>query len=102
MGRPRASVEGAARGSGPGSAAPTSEPSGAEGSSFEQAAERLAQIVELLESGELPLEQSLALFEEGVGVARAAQKRLDEAERRVEELVGVGPDGAAVTRDFEG
>ena len=99
MGRSRANVEGGAKSSGPGSAEPAS---GSESSSFEQAAARLAQIVELLESGELPLEQSLGLFEEGVRVARAAQKRLDEAERRVEELVGVGPDGAPVTRDLEG
>lgn len=66
--------------------------------SFEASAERLAAIVQQLESGELSLEQSLKLFEEGVGVARAAQRRLDGAERRVEELLGVDERGAPITR----
>ena len=69
---------------------------------FEASTARLAAIVAQLESGELPLEESLRLFEEGVKVARAAQKRLDEAEQRVEELLGTGEDGEAVTRDFDG
>jgi exodeoxyribonuclease VII small subunit len=55
-----------------------------------------------LESGELPLEQSLRLFEEGTKLARAAQRRLDEAEQRVEELLGLDANGEPVTRDFEG
>ncbi len=69
--------------------------------SFEVAADRLAKIVAELESGELSLERSLELFEEGVGVARAAQARLDAAERRVEELLGVTEDGQARTRELE-
>ena len=69
--------------------------------SFENAAERLAAIVEQLESGELSLEQSLQLFEEGVRVARAAQARLDAAEKRVEELLGIDENGEAQTRPFE-
>jgi exodeoxyribonuclease VII small subunit len=71
------------------------------GPSFESAAERLAAIVEQLESGELSLESSLKLFEEGVGVARAAQARLDAAEKRVEELLGIDENGQAETRPFE-
>jgi exodeoxyribonuclease VII small subunit len=69
--------------------------------SFEASAQRLSAIVQQLESGELPLEQSLRLFEEGVRVARAAQARLDEAEKRVEELLGVDAQGEARTRPFE-
>jgi exodeoxyribonuclease VII small subunit len=69
--------------------------------SFEASAERLTDIVQQLEGGELPLEQSLKLFEEGVRVARAAQSRLDDAEKRVEELLGVDADGKPKTRPFE-
>ncbi|HHH29231.1 MAG TPA: exodeoxyribonuclease VII small subunit [Polyangiaceae bacterium] len=69
--------------------------------SFEASAERLQTIVEQLESGELPLEKSLELFEEGVKVARDAQARLDAAEKRVEELLGVDEEGRARTRPFE-
>ena len=69
--------------------------------SFETAAERLAAIVKQLESGELSLEDSLKLFEEGVRVARAAQARLDKAEKRVEELVGIDEQGEPRTRAFE-
>lgn len=55
--------------------------------SFEQALARLESIVSQLESGELPLEKSLAIFEEGVGLARVCQRHLAEAERKVELLV---------------
>jgi exodeoxyribonuclease VII small subunit len=65
---------------------------------FEESIKRLADIVEKLERGDLPLEQSLALFEDGVRLARASQAELDRAEKRVEELLAVSDDGAAVTR----
>ena len=54
---------------------------------FETSLARLEQIVKELERGELPLEQSLKLFEEGVKLSRMCNKRLDEAERKVEILV---------------
>ncbi len=54
---------------------------------FETALARLEEIVQALEKGELPLEQSLKLFEEGVRLARYCTKRLDEAERKVEILL---------------
>ena len=54
---------------------------------FETALKELEQIVEQLEAGDLPLEQSLELFEQGVRLSRDCQKRLDEAERRVEILL---------------
>ena len=69
---------------------------------FEESTRRLARIVEELEAGELPLERSLELFEEGVRLARKAQARLDHAERRVEELLGIDAQGKPVTREFAG
>jgi exodeoxyribonuclease VII small subunit len=66
--------------------------------SFEESIKRLAEIVEKLERGDLPLEQSLVLFEDGVRLARASQAELDRAEKRVEELLAVSDDGAATTR----
>ena len=81
----------------PGGAAPNEQ----EQPSFEVSAERLTTIVKQLESGELSLEQSLALFEEGIGVARSAQHRLEQAEQRVEELIGLNPQGEPRTRPFE-
>lgn len=70
--------------------------------SFETATQRLAVIVEELESGQLPLEKSLALFEEGVALSQAAQAKLDHAERRIDELLGVDAQGKAVTKPFAG
>jgi exodeoxyribonuclease VII small subunit len=74
---------------------------GPEAISFEDAIRRLGHIVEQLERGDLPLESSLRLFEEGIGLARVSQRRLDNAERRIEELLGVDSDGQVVTRPFE-
>lgn len=67
-------------------------------SSFEQSLKRLGEIVEKLESGELGLEDSLKLFEEGVKLARQAQQRLDGAEKRVEELMAIDSQGNPVVR----
>jgi exodeoxyribonuclease VII small subunit len=66
--------------------------------SFEEASARLARIVDELERGDLPLEKALALFEEGVGLARAAEERILAAEKRVEELLAVDPSGKPVVR----
>jgi exodeoxyribonuclease VII small subunit len=55
--------------------------------SFESSLRELEEIVEQLESGDLPLEESLELFERGVRLSRECQKRLDDAERRVEVLL---------------
>jgi len=66
--------------------------------SFEASTERLARIVEELEKGELPLERALHLFEEGVGLARSAEDRIKNAERRVEELLGVDASGKPMTK----
>lgn len=58
----------------------------AAGPSFEKAMGRLEEIVEQLESGELPLDVSLRLFEEGVGLSRRAAELLGQAQRKVEAL----------------
>ena len=71
------------------------------GPSFEASLHRLTEVVEKLESGELGLEESLSLFEEGVGLARAAQTRLDAAEKRVEELVRIDENGNPIVKELE-
>lgn len=58
--------------------------------SFEKALERLEDIVSQLESAEAPLEKALALYEEGVGLARFCSEQLKAAERRVELLEDKG------------
>ncbi|HEX7454318.1 MAG TPA: exodeoxyribonuclease VII small subunit [Polyangiaceae bacterium] len=69
--------------------------------SFEQSLERLHEIVERLESGELDLEASLVLFEEGVRLSRASQARLNSAEKRIEELLAVDEEGRPVVRELD-
>ena len=54
---------------------------------FDQILARLREVVGRLESGDLTLEQSLAVYEEGVGLARKGQQLLASAEKRVEILV---------------
>ena len=68
---------------------------------FEASTERLAKIVEELEQGDLPLERALALFEEGVRLARRAQERIDQAEKRVEELLGFDTSGQPVAKPMQ-
>lgn len=55
--------------------------------SFEASLEALERIVHQLESGDLPLEKSLELFEQGVRLSRECQERLSQAERRIEVLL---------------
>jgi exodeoxyribonuclease VII small subunit len=68
--------------------------------SFEAQLASLERIVRELERGELPLEQSLELFEQGVKLSRECQERLNEAERRIEVLLR-GGDGSTVAVPFE-
>ncbi len=58
--------------------------------SFEQAYAQLAEIVNLLERGDLPLEKSLELFQEGVRLTRYCSSKLDEVEGKIETLVRGG------------
>ena len=53
---------------------------------FEDALQRLEQIVDQLEAGDLALDDSLKVFEEGVALARRCAKYLEEAEKRIELL----------------
>lgn len=63
---------------------------GAKKENFEGALKRLEEIVEKLEEGELALDESLKLFEEGIEISRFCTKKLSEAEKKVEKLVKVG------------
>ena len=67
---------------------------------FEGSLKELERIVEQLEGGDLPLERSLELFEQGVRLSRECQRRLDEAERKVELLLK-DEEGNLTTRDFD-
>jgi len=68
---------------------------------FEEALARLEHIVEALERGDAPLHEALALFEEGVGVARLCSRRLDEAETKIRMLLEA-EDGTLVVRPAAG
>jgi Exodeoxyribonuclease VII small subunit (EC 3.1.11.6) len=54
---------------------------------FEEAMSRLETIVSELEKGDLPLDESLKIFEEGIKLSKTCLKMLDDAERKVEILV---------------
>jgi exodeoxyribonuclease VII small subunit len=54
---------------------------------FEECLERLEKIVQELEKGEVPLEKSLTLFEEGMQLSATCRKQLEEAEGKVEILL---------------
>jgi len=54
---------------------------------FESSLKELERIVSRLEEGDLPLEDSLKLFEDGVKLSRECQQRLNQAERRIEVLL---------------
>jgi len=69
--------------------------------SFEEALGKLEEIVRRLEGPELGLDESLRLFEQGMRLARACSRKLDEAEHRIEQLLE-GPDGRAVVVPLEG
>jgi len=67
---------------------------------FEEALERLETIASSLEDGDLTLEQSLGLFEEGVRLTRLCASRLDEAQKRIEMLTR-SEEGALQTVPFD-
>jgi exodeoxyribonuclease VII small subunit len=70
--------------------------------SFESALEQLQQTVKKLESGELSLEQALQSFEEGVRLTRSCQEHLAAADKRIEMLTQVSPDGKVELQPFPG
>jgi exodeoxyribonuclease VII small subunit len=69
---------------------------------FEKRLNRLEEIVGKMETGELTLEDSLKLFEEGVKLSRDCNSQLSEAEQKVKLLLGIDDEGVPVMSDFEG
>jgi exodeoxyribonuclease VII small subunit len=84
----------------PGKKPEPAKPESAKKPSFEQSLARLEEIVRKLESANLPLDEAMKLFEEGVGLSRECQKQLEEAEGRVEILLKKA-DGRMVAEPFE-
>lgn len=72
----------------------------AEKITFEAAMSRLDEIVRLLERGEVPIEESLKLFEEGAGLMKKCGTILDKAEQKVS-LIMKGENGAPDPEPFE-
>nr|WP_166176431.1 exodeoxyribonuclease VII small subunit [Altererythrobacter segetis] len=68
---------------------------------FEDALKALEEVVRKLETGEVPLDDSISLYERGELLRKHCQARLDAAQARIEKIVA-GPDGKAVgTEPFE-
>src|SRR5215208_4870038 len=70
-------------------------------SEFEKAFQQLETIVKRLEGEELPLDESLQLFEEGIRLSRFCHQRLEEVEKKIE-LILADAKGQPVTEPFEG
>ena len=68
---------------------------------FEKKLGRLEEIVGKMEAGDLALEDSLKLFEEGVKLSRECNTQLTEAEQKVKLLLSVDAQGKATTEDFQ-
>lgn len=66
---------------------------------FEESLKKLETIVDQLEKGDLPLEESLKLFEEGVGLSAVCKQELDAAEGKVQTLIKQR-DGSFRTEPF--
>ena len=66
---------------------------------FEENMQRLEQIVRAMERGDVALEESLKLFQEGTELVRNCQKILDEAQLHVK-MIMTAPDGSPVEEDF--
>lgn len=67
---------------------------------FEENMQRLEQIVRAMERGEVPLEESLKLFQEGTELVRSCGKLLDEAQLQVTKITAA-PDGTPVEEPFD-
>ncbi len=66
---------------------------------FEASMSRLEQIVRAMERGDVALEESLKLFQEGTELVRSCQKILDDAQLHVKKIM-TAPDGSPVEEDF--
>ena len=69
--------------------------------SFEQSLAELQQIVDALDGGNIDLDKSLALYERGVELIRGCNRRLDEAQQRVE-ILRMNGEGTLVAEPFAG
>ena len=69
--------------------------------SFEKKLGRLEEIVQKMEAGELSLDDSLKLFEEGVKLSRDCNQELSQAEQKVKKLVGLDEKGEPILENFE-
>lgn len=67
---------------------------------FEKSIEELREIIEKLESGNIPLDESLSLFEKGVKILNSANKKLSQMEKKVEILIK-DSDGKIKREDFD-
>ena len=67
---------------------------------FEKKMEKLEEIVGAMEDGELTLDKSLKLFEEGVKLSRQCNEQLNKAEEKVRLLLEIDDDGEAITEEF--
>lgn len=70
-----------------------------ENHSFEASMQRLEQIVRSMERGEVDLEESLKLFQEGTQLIRSCGKQLEDAQLQVNKIIA-GPDGTPVEEAF--
>lgn len=70
--------------------------------SFEDALRALEDVVRKLESGEVPLDESITLYERGEQLRKLCQARLDSAQARIEKIVGSADGQAAGTQPFDG
>ena len=68
--------------------------------SFEASMARLEQIVRIMERGDVPLDESLKLFQEGTELVRNCEKLLDEAQLQVTKIM-TSPDGSPVEEQFD-
>ncbi len=55
--------------------------------SFEENLKRLEELAEKLKSGEIPIEEAMAIFEEGISIAKKLEKELSKYERKIEILI---------------
>ncbi len=67
---------------------------------FEESIQQLEKIVEDLETGDLPLEDALKKFEEGVDISKICSKKLDEIEKKVSVLLK-DKDGEVIKKPFD-
>lgn len=68
---------------------------------FEKKLDRLEEIVVKMEEGDLSLDESLKLFEEGIHLSRQCHSEIDQAEQKVKLLLKVDENGDPITEDFQ-